>query len=85
MIVRWSDPDLQLHSLSWCEVISGLQLRQKYSECNVFGVVFFFMYVYAASAHGGRLLSVAGSSDIYSQIKPLIKVAKLYLMSVFCS
>lgn len=43
------------------------------------------MYVYAASAHGGRLLSVAGSSDIYSQIKPLIKVAKLYLMSVFCS
>lgn len=35
------------------------------------------MYIYAASAHGGQLLSVAGSSDVYSQIKNLIKVIKI--------
>lgn len=39
------------------------------------------MYISAASAHSGCFLSVAGSTDIYSQIKPLIKVLKIDLMS----
>lgn len=49
MIVRWSqqydltgsDPDLQLPQLVW-----RLQLRRKYSECKVFGVVLFLLHVY---------------------------------------
>lgn len=64
LIVGWNDPDLQPCSISSSDPLF------KYSECN--RCCFLYSRVF--------MLSAAASSNIYSQIKPLIKVWKTYLV-----